>query len=569
MAHLPGSSSATTARFEFFPSTTLLPADALAAFVTTYELPAAIVQPGADPLSVENGEFATLRAMHPTLPQALYHAVGEGKTRTKTILGERTIRWTLTSQPETEKNGHKAVVVLAQDTGKKDDDEGEDAYTEFSPGEHMPFYDRAKGPALEEHGANRPPPRVEVKNASAGPSILNTSSSSSSPPLIDRSWSHDPRFTTLLETTGEMSELIRNWDWASTPLGPVSSWSPTLVATYGIILHSRFPSCIVWGPHRVLLYNTPYIPILGHTKHPHALARPVKETWSENYETFHPLHERVFRGESLFFEDTQIFLSRSTPELWTRPEEAHITFGYIPVYELDGTIGGFYAPAMDTTPKIRTQRRMDALRQLAKGYAGARTISSLLSSTRNVLQDIPDDVPYAAIYTVQRDEDLDGLCLLRIVSISVESMMGLFLGRIYDSRSRRTFVLQETIGIPFGERAAPHHIVVDRMEPGSEARPARPVDLQEMIDHLKVIMYSGVEGLLSGLPQRGALPARPNMAAALPVTDGEELVGCVIVYLGASQPLDDLFKRFLDMLSRQISVGVTTVTSHQMKERST
>jgi CheY-like chemotaxis protein len=45
----------------------------------------------------------------------------------------------------------------------------------------------------------------------------------------------------FLSGGGEMGELIRAFDWASTPLGPVERWSEALRTTVRIVLASRFP----------------------------------------------------------------------------------------------------------------------------------------------------------------------------------------------------------------------------------------------------------------------------------------------------------------------------------------
>jgi GAF domain-containing protein len=89
-----------------------------------------------------------------------------------------------------------------------------------------------------------------------------------------------------------------------------------------------------------------------------------------------------------------------------------------------------------------------------------------------------------------------------------------------------------------------------------------------MIVHREFTLHAGLAPLLETLPQRGALPARPDHAAVLPITDGQELLGCLVLYLGAGQPLTEDMRRFLDMLAKRISVSATMVLSYQAKERS-
>src|SRR5262249_18584159 len=79
----------------------------------------------------------------------------------------------------------------------------------------------------------------------------------------------------------EMARRMRAFDWAKTPIGPVSSWSPTLRMMVPFLLANRFPLLLWWGSEYIQLYNDAYAPILG-KKHPHpGLGRSVRECWSE------------------------------------------------------------------------------------------------------------------------------------------------------------------------------------------------------------------------------------------------------------------------------------------------
>ena len=69
---------------------------------------------------------------------------------------------------------------------------------------------------------------------------------------------------------GEMGERIRSKDWSTTPLGPVERWPQSLKTIVRIMLTSRQPIWIGWGPELIKLYNDPYKAIVG-GKHPEAL----------------------------------------------------------------------------------------------------------------------------------------------------------------------------------------------------------------------------------------------------------------------------------------------------------
>src|ERR1035438_4334626 len=61
---------------------------------------------------------------------------------------------------------------------------------------------------------------------------------------------------------GEMAELIRGFDWSGSPLGPVATWSITLVTTVNMLLASRHPMFVWWGPDLIQFYNDGYRPSL-------------------------------------------------------------------------------------------------------------------------------------------------------------------------------------------------------------------------------------------------------------------------------------------------------------------
>ena len=62
---------------------------------------------------------------------------------------------------------------------------------------------------------------------------------------------------------GEMRERCRGVDWGSTPVGPVEGWSSSLRTTVDILLASRNPMFLWWGPDLVQIYNDAYRPSLG------------------------------------------------------------------------------------------------------------------------------------------------------------------------------------------------------------------------------------------------------------------------------------------------------------------
>jgi hypothetical protein len=51
----------------------------------------------------------------------------------------------------------------------------------------------------------------------------------------------------LLGIGGDAGRLIREFDWAATPLGPLANWTAPLKTTLAIILRSPLPIVTLWG----------------------------------------------------------------------------------------------------------------------------------------------------------------------------------------------------------------------------------------------------------------------------------------------------------------------------------
>ena len=80
-----------------------------------------------------------------------------------------------------------------------------------------------------------------------------------------------PAFT-FLANGGETGALMRAHDWSRSPLGHPESWPQSLRSMVGMLLNSKFPMFVAWGPELGFLYNDAYAEILG-AKHPAALGR--------------------------------------------------------------------------------------------------------------------------------------------------------------------------------------------------------------------------------------------------------------------------------------------------------
>ena len=110
----------------------------------------------------------------------------------------------------------------------------------------------------------------------------------------------------LFPGASEMAGRMRGLDWAATALGLPDQWPEPLKHAVRLCLTSRFPIVMYWGPEGIMLYNDPYIPFLGETKHPYYLGRAGREAWSDIWDRIGPLFESVERTGEATWKDVKI-----------------------------------------------------------------------------------------------------------------------------------------------------------------------------------------------------------------------------------------------------------------------
>jgi PAS domain S-box-containing protein len=159
---------------------------------------------------------------------------------------------------------------------------------------------------------------------------------------------------------GEMGARMRRHDWSNSPLGAPSEWPQSLRTAVSIMLNSRHPMFLAWGPELGFLYNDAYIPIFG-AKHPHALGQPFAGIWAEVWPHICSLVERALNGEATWSEDLHLVMQRNG-----YPEDTWYTFSYSPIRDESGGIGGMFCACNETTSKVLAEQRLTFQLQLSE-----------------------------------------------------------------------------------------------------------------------------------------------------------------------------------------------------------
>jgi signal transduction histidine kinase len=163
-----------------------------------------------------------------------------------------------------------------------------------------------------------------------------------------------------LEGGGEMGRLTCSFNWAETSLGSPDQWSQSLLTTISILLKSKFPMFLWWGPDLIQFYNDAYRPSLGmNGKHPRALGQKGKDCWKEVWPVIHPLIQQVMvDGESTWSENLLIPILRNN-----KLEDVYWTFSHSPVIDESGKPAGVLVVCNETTESVKNYRSVQEANQ--------------------------------------------------------------------------------------------------------------------------------------------------------------------------------------------------------------
>ncbi|MEC4723549.1 PAS domain-containing protein [Noviherbaspirillum sp. CPCC 100848] len=154
----------------------------------------------------------------------------------------------------------------------------------------------------------------------------------------------------FLNGGGNMGMMMRAHDWSASPLGSPSDWPQSLRTVAELLLNSKFPMFVAWGPDLGFLYNDAYAEILG-AKHPAALGQRFYDIWSEIWPDISPLIERALQGEATYSERLPLTMNRKGYD-----EQTWFTFSYSPVRDDRGQVAGMYCACVEVTEQVLAEK---------------------------------------------------------------------------------------------------------------------------------------------------------------------------------------------------------------------
>jgi hypothetical protein len=138
----------------------------------------------------------------------------------------------------------------------------------------------------------------------------------------------------------------RQIQWSQTPLGPMSAWSSQLRSVANLVMQDPRPAVVFCGPELIMIYNEPYIELLGGF-HPcmGASARvALSGVWDQYFE---PIVSRNLAGETVEQTDSSVHMVRNG-----FMEETYFSLKFIPIFDSDGATVAHYEPLTETASLV-------------------------------------------------------------------------------------------------------------------------------------------------------------------------------------------------------------------------
>ncbi|MFC0253568.1 hybrid sensor histidine kinase/response regulator [Massilia consociata] len=185
----------------------------------------------------------------------------------------------------------------------------------------------------------------------------------------------------FLSGGGQMGAMMRAHDWSGSPLGHPRTWPQALRTTVGLILNSKFPMFVAWGPELGFLYNDSYTAVLGE-KHPASLGNRFHDIWGEIWDDIHPLIVRALKGESTYVDRMLLRMNRHGYD-----EDTWFRFSYSSVRDEDGTVAGMFCACVETTAEVLAERyREEENQRLVTLFEQAPGIIAVLRGPEHVFE---------------------------------------------------------------------------------------------------------------------------------------------------------------------------------------
>lgn len=320
----------------------------------------------------------------------------------------------------------------------------------------------------------------------------------------------------LLKDCGDNGRKIFHRDWSDTALGPLNNWPTILQTSLMTCLESRFPMGINWGNDLIHLYNDAAKPIVEGHEENSTLGSPISEIYPEIWTIIEPMFRAVLElGHATWVEDQLVLTNRNG-----YVEETYMTWSYSPIRDEEGVIRGTTCSVLETTGKVIGERRLRMLQEMASRANGKTSVEEACLQCIEILKDNENDIPYAVVRIINHEKN-------------EARVVGAFGITVPD----RSII----------ENSDAYHPALTEV-----LKTRRPVFVEDVPKDVKIDTMA---------------EQNPRSVYVLPLinkfNNENEIIGFLSVGLSPRRPFDDDYKKFLDILSNQITNTIIVARSQE------
>lgn len=343
-----------------------------------------------------------------------------------------------------------------------------------------------------------------------------------------------------------MGQRIREYNWTDSSLGHPLDWPQSLKMSVRLMLSSRHPMFIWWGPDLIQFYNDGYRPSIGSDRHPSMLGKKGSESWTEIWPIISPQIDHVMSGQgSVLYENALIPITRNG-----RLEDVYWTYSYNPIYDESASnqVGGVLVIVTETTNYVQAQQRDKAMEARWRNlFASAPTFMCIFSGPDHIYE-------YAnnRYYELVGTTDVIGKPLVDVVPEVFDQGFGALLDFVYATGQPHVGIATPVTFI--GRRGNKRNLFLDFV-----LQPIRNSDNE--VTGIFANGYDVTERILSqqALEEQDrrkdeflAMLAHELRNPLAPISNATELLTQIAPYGSTPHSLGELIKRQVAQLTRLI-----------------
>jgi PAS domain S-box-containing protein len=321
--------------------------------------------------------------------------------------------------------------------------------------------------------------------------------------------------------------LFKETDWASTELGSLETWGPSLRFSANMVFADSRGACVYWGPQRIAFYNESFMPMAG-SAHPILMGKPFKFGFPELDDAIKPVFEKAQSdGMTVDIDNIPLFTERNG-----YLEETFFIGQFIPLRGDSGEVEGFYNTVYESTFRVVHDRRRKVVDLITA--LPSSSVSAVFQHVVGALETDPLDFPMIALYSTN-EITLPGACNL---------------------------TLQGSSGIPTNHRFAPAQAELHQSKEPliTLFRKAQTRDTPLVVNANDELLQKGGSSLLNGLVWTGFGEPSHQIIVA-PLANTGRLLGFIVLGTNPRRKYDVVCEQFVGDVIQQLLAKLSSAIS--------